>query len=159
MSSIKTLYLIRHSKADFPSDGITDFERPLTQQGVSDSHCIALKLSAAKVEWDLVISSPAFRAVNTAIIFSKELGFPASQILLNENLYESGVRDYLQVANTIGDEVKSAAIFGHNETISEFVTYLTGKIADFPTSGVAIISISTSWSEITGGAADLTGQY
>ena len=141
MSSIKTLYLIRHSKADFPSDGITDFERPLTLQGVSDSHRVALKLSTANVEWDLVISSPAFRAVNTAIIFSKELGFPASQILLDENVYESGVRDYLQVANSISDEVKSAAIFGHNETIIEFAHYLPGTIAGSPTAVGVIIWI------------------
>lgn len=76
MPKTKTLYLIRHSKADFPSDGITDFERPLTNHCVSDSHRVASKLGAKKVEWDLVISSPAFRAINTAIIFSNELNFP-----------------------------------------------------------------------------------
>jgi len=158
MPLTKTLYLIRHSKADFPSDGITDFERPLTQKGVSDSHRVALKLFSKKVEWDVVISSPAFRAINTAIIFSKEVGFPVSEIKLNENLYESGIRDYLEVVNAIKDKAQSAAIFGHNETISEFATYLTGKIADFPTSGVVIITFSGSWAEVSGGTGSMSGQ-
>lgn len=155
MPPTKSLYLIRHSKADFPSDGITDFERPLTQQGVGDSHRVALKLFSKKVEWDVVISSPAFRAINTAIIFSKEVGFPVSEIKLNENLYESGIRDYLETVNAIDDQVESAAIFGHNETISEFATYLTGKIADFPTSGVVIITFSGSWAEVSDGTGSM----
>jgi phosphohistidine phosphatase len=158
MPLTKTLYLIRHSKADLPSEGITDFERPLTQQGVSDSHRVALRLLAKKVEWDVVISSPAIRAITTAIIFSKELTFPVSKIVLNESLYESGIRDYLQVVNSIGDGVEKVAIFGHNETISEFATYLTGKIADFPTSGVVIITFSGSWAEISGGTGNMSGQ-
>ncbi len=158
MPLTKTLYLIRHSKADFPSDGITDFERPLTQQGVSDSHRVALRLIAKKVEWDVVISSPAIRAISTAIIFSKELTFPVSEIVLNENLYECGIRDYLEVVNSIAADAQKAAIFGHNETISEFTTYLTGKVADFPTSGVVIITFSGSWTEVSGGTGSMSGQ-
>jgi phosphohistidine phosphatase len=159
MTLTKTLYLIRHSKADFPTDGITDFERPLTQQGVSDSHRVALKLFSKKVEWDVVVSSPAFRAISTAIIFAKELAFPVSEIVLNENLYECGIRDYLQVVNSIDNEVQTAAIFGHNETISEFATYLTEKITDFPTSGVVIITFSGSWEEVSGGTGRLSGRF
>lgn len=159
MPKTKTLYLIRHSKADFPSDGITDFERPLTNQGVSDSHRVASKLGAKKVEWDLVISSPAFRAINTAIIFSNELNFPFSEITINENLYESDIMDYLKVVNSIEDSAKTVAVFGHNETISEFATYLTGKIAEFRTTGIVIISISGSWAEVSGGLAKLIDQF
>lgn len=74
-------------------------------------------------------------------------------------MYESDIMDYLKVVNSIEDSAKTVAVFGHNETISEFATYLTGKIAEFRTTGIVIISISGSWAEVSGGVAKLTDQF
>ena len=159
MPATKTLYLIRHSKADFPSEGMSDLERSLTPQGIGDSHKVAIKLLAAGVKPDIIISSHAFRAVNTAILFATELGFPVTGILLNKKLYESTISDYLDVVNLIGDGIRIAVIFGHNETISEFAAYITGKVSDFPTTGVSEIRIHGEWSEVSRGNADLLRQF
>ena len=159
MTTTKTLYLIRHSKADFPSHGVNDLERPLTPQGVIDSHRNASKLTRANVAWDLVISSHAFRAVNTAIIFAGEMSFPLSKILLNEKLYETTVPDYLNVVNSIGDEVKNAAIFGHNDTISAFANYLCDEIVVFENTTVLEIQINADWLFVGRGCALIKKVY
>ena len=62
----KTLYLIRHLKANFSFEGSKDFERELNPQGVNDSLLVAKKQQDEKVVWDLIIYSHAFRSINTA---------------------------------------------------------------------------------------------
>ncbi|MBK9415549.1 MAG: histidine phosphatase family protein [Bacteroidetes bacterium] len=155
MQIAKTLYLIRHSKADFMTNGISDLERSLTAEGISDSHLVANKLLQLDVKWDLLISSIAFRAINTAIIFSEKLGHTGEKILLTEKLYETKLEDYIDVVGSIKKEYNNVALFGHNQTISELSFYLSEKIIDFNTTTVVELLIAGGWDSITANCAEV----
>lgn len=155
MQLTKTLYLIRHSKADFLTNGISDLERSLTAEGIRDSHLVANKLMERDVKWDLLISSNAFRAINTAIIFSEKLGHTGEKILLTEKLYETKLKDYIDVVSSIKKEYNTVALFGHNQTISEFSFYLSEKVIDFNTTTVVELLIPHGWDSITADCAEV----
>ena len=58
----KIIYLARHAKSSWKSDAITDFDRPLSNRGVSDAVGIGDALNRLGWKPEKVISSPAIRA-------------------------------------------------------------------------------------------------
>ncbi|MGZ4053576.1 MAG: SixA phosphatase family protein [Bacteroidia bacterium] len=127
---MKTLYLIRHAKSDWAIEGLSDIFRPLNSRGYSDAHKMALVLKEKKILPELIITSPAIRAISTALIFSKILNYDPSKILINKNLYDSSVKDYSKVVSEAGKNIKSVMLFGHNPVITQFANSLTASFAE-----------------------------
>lgn len=75
----KTLYLVRHAKSSWADMGLDDFDRPLNKRGLRDAPEMGKRLKKRKILPDVIISSPARRAINTAEIIAKEVGFPAKR--------------------------------------------------------------------------------
>ena len=76
------LYLFRHGVAVDPSDPECppDAERPLTREGIEKTRLAARGLRKLGVKPDLILSSPLLRAVQTAEIAARELGWPKEKI-------------------------------------------------------------------------------
>ena len=70
---MKTLYLMRHSKALNSSKDSSDFNRPLHPQGEIDAQTMGSRLLVKNPIPEIIISSPAKRALNTALQVLKEL--------------------------------------------------------------------------------------
>jgi len=81
----RKLILIRHSKAEDFSSEISDFERSLTVRGKVNSRLMAEILKAKGEEPGRVITSPAFRALETALIFCREYEISPAEIRLARN--------------------------------------------------------------------------
>lgn len=146
---MKTIYLVRHAKAVEHSSVIHDFYRPLSERGVGDAHEMAQKIHKQVSFPQLVITSPATRALTTAIIFSKKLGFPMEEIKLNKELYESTTKHYYKVISSLDENINTLFIFAHNPTITEFVNRIADgeNISHIPTSGIAGIQFE-SWEDV-----------
>ncbi len=86
-SNIKKLIFVRHGKAEDQVTGITDFERSLTLRGKSQSKLMAQLLASKEKDLGLVITSPAFRAIETAMIFGKEFKINHDSIKICSDLY------------------------------------------------------------------------
>jgi phosphohistidine phosphatase len=63
------LYFVRHGLAGQSGDYLNDGERPLTEEGRAKTAKIAQRLGQLGVKFDLILTSPLVRAVQTAEIF------------------------------------------------------------------------------------------
>ena len=100
------------------------------------------------VKPDLILSSPAVRALRTAEIIAKKLDY-RRKIVVDERLYAVGAGDLLDVIHQIGDKVERVMLFGHNPGLTELAHRLSGEITHMPTCAVAEFTFDAkSWSKI-----------
>jgi phosphohistidine phosphatase len=98
---------------------------------------------------DLILSSPAVRALETAEIIARKLDYRRKDIVVDDRLYAVEANDLLEVIRTLGDRLKSVMIFGHNPALVELAQRLSSEITDMPTCAVAEFRFDAkSWSEI-----------
>jgi phosphohistidine phosphatase len=148
---MKRLILVRHGKAEDPVSGISDYERSLTLKGKIISRLMARKLKDSVKSPFKIITSPAFRAFETALIFAMEFGIDPDKVIINSNLYYKMNIPYLPELLSI-DEQNSDTImmFGHNPSFTEIANGLCSEGCDFmQKNGIAGISFDIqTWPEI-----------
>lgn len=146
---MKEVYLVRHAKSSWDYESLDDYDRPLKGRGISDAHTISTMLADQGAKPQALFSSPATRAVHTAMIFARNLNFPFSAIQLREELYMCSDKDLLRFIQGIDDAVESVMLFGHNPTITNFVNRcIDQRIDNVPTTGVACFHFEIdSWKE------------
>ncbi len=147
----RKLIFIRHSKAEDHSPEITDYERSLTLRGKVNTRLMAEILKAKGEHPGRIISSPAFRALETALIFSREYGISETQIRLAPELYlDLGENEFLPFIRSFQDDDPAVTIFGHNPLITEMAAYFAADEPEsLPKTGVYCLEFDTgSWSEV-----------
>lgn len=147
---MKQLFLIRHAKSSWKDTSVSDFDRKLNPRGKKNAPEMGKRLKKHAFVPDLIISSPAKRAICTAKRIAKELGYQESQIRIEPKLYEASYEGFLSVIHSIDSEVSNVFIVGHNPSITEVVNELGDKSIDnMPTCGVTGISFQAAhWNEI-----------
>lgn len=146
---MKTLYLIRHAKSDWSIDHLSDIDRPLNERGYGDALKMSLILKGKKTVPDLIITSPAVRAITTALIFCRNLNYDPKTILINKNLYNTSSKEYLQCISKTDYKNQTVLLFGHNPTITNTANELTDALTEeMPTCCIAGINSTTeTWIE------------
>ncbi|MDZ7649748.1 MAG: histidine phosphatase family protein [Cytophagales bacterium] len=86
---MKTLYIIRHAKSCWDNLDLSDFERPLNDRGKKDAPRMGKRLKERRVTPDVMLSSPATRALVTCQEIAKVLGFPEEKIKTDKRLYHA----------------------------------------------------------------------
>ncbi|TCD48128.1 histidine phosphatase family protein [Chlorobium sp. N1] len=127
---MKTLYLVRHAKAGWGAEASSDFERTLTDRGMKDAPAMARLVLERDGRPDLIVSSPAVRALTTAEAFAGVLQIPAFSIVRRMEIYERGAQELLGILRELPDEAESVMLFGHNPVISELAGLLGGRGAE-----------------------------
>ena len=148
---MKKLIFIRHGRAEEPAPEISDFERSLTLKGKIISKLMALKLREKENSPGIMITSPAFRALETAFIFAGEFGIEPEKIIINRILYYKMNFHYLhEILSLVSEDTDSITLFGHNPSFTEISNSLCKEGCDFmPKCGVIGISFNIRiWSEI-----------
>jgi phosphohistidine phosphatase len=147
----KTLVIIRHGKSTWDYEGISDFDRPLKEVGISNTQLVAQKIKSLGIFPDLVLSSPANRALHTALIVAREIHYPLNQIAINTTLYTEFEKDILELIKNTDNQTNTLFIFGHNPVFTDLPNYfLKAQIDNLPTSGAAILQFEAStWKEIS----------
>ena len=64
----RELQLLRHAKSDWETGALNDFDRPLAKRGLNQAPGIGTWLLEEDLVPDLVLSSPAQRAKETALL-------------------------------------------------------------------------------------------
>lgn len=149
-SKMKTLYIIRHAKSSWKDETLSDFERPLNSRGFRDAPFMGKRLAEYDSNPDVILSSPAKRAIETAKIIADEVGYNKDQIQMDEALYLASVSTLLEAIRGISDENETAYIFGHNPGMTMLVNLLTNYVIDnLPTCGIAcVIFEADSWRDV-----------
>lgn len=148
---MKIIYLVRHAKSSWDYENVDDYDRPLKGRGIRDAHLVSQYLANQVDAPEALFSSPATRAVHTAMIFARNLQFPFSAIQLNEEFYLCSDRFLLEFIQRLDDKLNSVMIFGHNPTMTNFVNRcIDQRIDNVPTSGVACFHFDIErWQEAT----------
>lgn len=122
--TLRKLIFIRHSKAEDHTAEITDFERSLTIRGKVNSRLMAGILKSRGEDPGRIISSPAFRALETALIFCREYGFSEKEIKLAPELYHGlSAKEFLPFVRRQDDKDHTITLFGHNPLITDMAAY------------------------------------
>ncbi len=147
----RKLAIIRHAKSTWDYSTISDFDRPLKEIGITTSIAVAKKLTIKKIFPSLIMSSPACRAVHTALIIAREMHYPVENILLNSSLYSDTEEEILNLIKLTNDRFQNLFIFGHNPTFTYLSNFfLKQEIENIPTAGVVLIDFNVSnWVDIS----------
>lgn len=152
---MRTLFLIRHAKSSWDNPGLRDFDRPLNKRGIHDAPKMAKTLEKQGIKPDLLVSSPAKRALTTALFFAETFGVADEAVLRNEDIYMASPREILKIISQLPDSAQTVFLFGHNPTFTEVANHFSDDFIDnIPTCGVVQIeSPADVWKEFSEGNA------
>jgi len=133
------LWFLRHGEAE-PHDARPDVDRRLTARGEEQSQIAGRALAKLAITFQLVLTSPRIRALDTARLACQELGCD----FVVDNALSSGfdVDDALALAHAAGDD-KRVLFVGHNPDFVQVVHDLTGGDVDMKKGGVAGVRMRT----------------
>lgn len=128
------LWFLRHGEAE-PHDARPDADRRLTARGEEQSRAAGRALKALDISFQLVLSSPRVRALDTARLAAEELGL--GEVAIDNSLSSGfGIDDALELAAAAGED-RRLLFVGHNPDFVQVVHDLTGGAVDMKKGGVA----------------------
>ena len=147
---MKYLTLVRHAAA-VHDPSYKDFDRPLRKKGFEKARLLTERLTRLGLKPDLLVSSPALRAFQTAEIFAEDSGFGFSpdEIVRIESLYLPSPGDILDCLRNLDDKCSDVFLFSHNNGISWAAQQLCGDQSILMPTGAAVrieLNIS-SWGD------------
>ena len=146
---MKTLFLVRHAKSSKDDPTLADRDRPLADRGLKEAPKMGKRLAKRRVTPDLLVSSPALRALTTAQLIADELGCARKDIVVDDRLYASSANGLLAVIHALDQTLASVMLFGHNPEFTDLAHRLSSDIVDMPTCAVAEFSFDTKkWSDV-----------
>lgn len=147
---LRRLYIVRHGKSSWDHTGMDDIDRPLADRGIRNSGQMAERLLKEGHVPQLIFSSPASRALNTALIMSRNWGLGPDQLQIYDPLYDAFLEEIQQVVASAPDKITDLAIYGHNPSFTAYAnSFLKKPLDNLPTAGVVIVTLeSDSWKGI-----------
>jgi len=146
----KTIHIARHGKSSWDYNDISDIDRPLNPRGVNNAYLMAKRFMANNKLPDLIITSPATRALHTAIIYSRVLNLPWKHIELNENVYMGDAAEIILIIESTDNKHNSLMLFGHNPAFTVVANhFLDNQIDNIPTAGIITLNFKENeWKKI-----------
>jgi phosphohistidine phosphatase len=154
----RLLVLMRHAKSAYPA-GVVDHDRPLAPRGVHEARLAGDWLRANLPAVQQVLCSTAIRARQTLARSGVE-----APVRYAQSLYGADFATVIDEIGTVGDDVTTVLVVGHEPTVSDVALQLAGidsvaaqRIAQkFPTSALAVLEVPGGWQQLKAGAATLT---
>jgi phosphohistidine phosphatase len=140
-TKMKTLYILRHAKSSWDDHALPDFERPLNERGRRAAAFMGSRLKDRKLLPDVIVCSPAKRAVETTKSVIRSSGFDGKK-MIDERIYEASPQRLAEVARGIDDKYASAMIVGHNPGMEGLIYLLTDEMQPMPTAALAVIKLN-----------------
>jgi phosphohistidine phosphatase len=113
--------MLRHASAGVRrASPNVDAKRPLDKEGKEQCLLVAGYLNALKVQFDLIVSSPLKRALQTASLVGTEVAYD-SKIQITDAVSPSGnVAAFQALVNTLNG-YENVLVVGHNPNLPEFL--------------------------------------
>jgi phosphohistidine phosphatase len=115
------LYILRHASAGIRRiNPLLDAKRPIDKDG--KRHCLQLAhvLAALKVSFDLIVSSPLKRSLQTATLIGTESGYEAPVLLSPGLAPEAVLADFQRLLDAHRDR-ENLLLVGHNPNLQSFL--------------------------------------
>ena len=148
----KKIFFLRHAKSSWDLD-VSDINRPLNQRGVNDITKIGNKFNKIFNSVELIITSPAVRAISTCVIFSSSINFTFDKIKINNKLYTFNVDEIIKFVYNLNDSINEIILVGHNPAFTSAANFFSNEeIIHMPTSSIVSISFNENkWSRVKKG--------
>jgi phosphohistidine phosphatase len=146
---VKTVFLLRHGKSAWDLPELDDMKRTLLPKGIAVTDRVAKYLKEINVKIDIIISSPAQRAAQTAEIIQQSMKLPETQF--DQRLYPCSADEIYNVIIEQDDNIENILIVGHNPGLTYFAQeQMDADIDNLPTSGLVSCRYYTkSWGEFS----------
>ena len=115
------LYILRHASAGLrrPNPSL-DLKRPLDKEGKKQCLQLAQVLNALDIQFDLIVSSPLKRCLQTASLIGTETGYEA-KILPSTALAPTATLKDFQKLLRESSQHENLLVVGHNPNLSSFL--------------------------------------
>jgi len=152
---MKQLIILRHGKAEQNTKAKDDYNRGLTDRGRTNAAAMGNYILTREGVPDLILSSSAKRAHETAILAAQQIGYPEDKIQTDQSLYFAPARWIMNVLSKLPDDVGSCLYVGHNPGITDLINDLGVKLDNLPTSSAACFEFNVdSWADISAERAE-----
>ncbi len=147
---MKVLTIVRHAKSSWGNFELGDHERPLKEIGIIKTQKVIGYLQKVKLVPQLIISSTATRALETAKLLAQGVGYDENRIQIERAIYHAGADDIYNEVFSVDSSIDSLMVVGHNPTLTDFVNnFVEPQIDNLPTSGTVCIEFDTdTWQNI-----------
>jgi len=148
---MKTLYLLRHAKSSWNFDELSDQERPLNDRGRDDAPRMGQALAKRGIRPEAVVSSPAVRAMSTAVLVARELEYPHDKIVVEPDIYGADADGLLTIIRNLPNAAGSVLLVGHNPTLTDTANELSpSEVNEMPTAAVVCLRFSCDrWEDVS----------
>lgn len=123
---MKTLFLLRHAKANRADERLDDHARTLSSRGLQDAMAMAEAISVGGSIPELVLCSSSRRTRETLALVMPYLS-PAPEILLQDDLYLASSGTLMRIVSTVDPSLGRIMVVGHNDGLHEFAASLAGS--------------------------------
>jgi phosphohistidine phosphatase len=137
---VKLLSLLRHAKSSWKDTSLVDHDRPLAKRGERNAPRMGRLLKDEKLVPDLIVSSTARRARDTALKVAEASGY-TGEIRLVRDLYLAEPERYLDSVYGLPEEARHAMLIGHNPGLELLLERLVGEAHRLPTAALAVLSL------------------
>lgn len=146
---MKLLALLRHARAEASSASGLDIDRRLDPSGIEDAQALGMMMKDRARRYDLRLSSPASRAVETA----RQAGLEPE---LDQRIYEAGTGELLSIVQSVDDGAASVLLIGHNPGFEHLASLLAGSVVPMPTGTLVELELAIEhWSETAAGVGQV----
>lgn len=147
---MKALFLLRHAKSGWDDPTLLDHDRPLNERGCLDAVRVGRWMKEQGLFPDLILSSTARRARDTAVSVAQALGY-AEKIELRQQLYDASSEAYRLCLTQVETQCDRVLLVGHNPTLEQFLREHTGQTCHLGTAALVYLKFSISrWAVLTG---------
>ena len=144
----RSLYVLRHAKAEEAAPGGGDHARALKRRGRKAAQLVGRLLTNLAEAPDLVLCSSAVRARETAEQ-AREAGRWDAPLELCALLYEASEPTLLAQLATVEAKFERVLLVGHQPALSLLIAELTGSEPDFPAGALARVDFERAhWREL-----------
>jgi phosphohistidine phosphatase len=153
VAALKYIVIVRHAKAEKRDWHKDDIDRGLTVKGRKTAQRVAEEMSGMMRGVQLILSSDAKRALQTAKIFAQNLGYD-HEIKQEAVLYSGSSAEIARFLALILEGYESVMVVGHNPMLDELATILACKELHLK-KAAAVCFAGESWEDILSGKGEM----
>tara|TARA_A100001015_G_scaffold5600_1_gene7045 strand:+ start:226 stop:708 length:483 start_codon:yes stop_codon:yes gene_type:complete len=146
---MKELVILRHAKSN-RNYLVEDSNRPLSPEGIDRIKRVSLHKSSYFENTDIILSSPAIRALHTAMIVINTLEVSLDKLSIDKHLYTFSGLDVIDYVYALNDQWQKVVIVGHNPAFTETINHFSNeRINHLRTAGLAQITFDAKhWTDV-----------
>lgn len=147
---MKLLTLVRHAKSSWSNFDLSDHDRSLKNVGVKRTSKVVSYFIEYGLMPELILSSTAKRALDTAKIIAGGIGYNIDNIIAKKSIYHADTDDIYSEIFSCDNKINSLMLVGHNPTFTYLVNeFVNPSIDNLPTTGAVSIRFETDeWDKI-----------